>query len=210
MTGCAAFGCTNRSEKGFLMKVFPKDPARRKLWEIKVKRENWKATDSSYLCEVHFPDDQWEKTRVDGTRKLKHNAVPSIFSYAPLKKSRRVPPVRNPLSSKTCKISKDDASSVEQASSYEPATDNFQQDNFTIFNEDFSFEKCKDKDKIIDELKSVILKKDKIISKLHFKLINVDKRLIRNRIQKFRACQNDKVKTALQDIFKDDQLACIS
>lgn len=52
MPGCCAFGCSNRDSKGFLMKRFPSDPERRKLWETKVKRDNWKAKDSSYLCEV--------------------------------------------------------------------------------------------------------------------------------------------------------------
>jgi len=28
---------------------------------------------------VHFSDDMWEKPRVDGKRKLKPNAVPTIF-----------------------------------------------------------------------------------------------------------------------------------
>ena len=35
MVGCSAFGCSNRSEQGYLMKVFLKNPERRKngpLW----------------------------------------------------------------------------------------------------------------------------------------------------------------------------------
>ena len=34
---------------------------------------------------VHFEFDQWENNRADGKRKLKCNAVPTIFSYYPLK-----------------------------------------------------------------------------------------------------------------------------
>lgn len=52
MTGCSAVNCTNRSEQGFVLKVFPKDPNRRALWASKVKRQNWTPTNSSYLCEV--------------------------------------------------------------------------------------------------------------------------------------------------------------
>jgi len=54
MTGCSAVGCTNRSEQGLALKVFPKDPRRRALWAAKVKRLNWTPTDGSYLCEVRF------------------------------------------------------------------------------------------------------------------------------------------------------------
>lgn len=52
MPGCAAVGCTNSSKKGFLMKRFPKDPQRRKVWAENVRRENWIPTDYSVLCEV--------------------------------------------------------------------------------------------------------------------------------------------------------------
>lgn len=83
MVGCSAYGCTNRSEKGFLMKKFPKDPVRRSLWAAKVKRENWKPTDTSVLCEVHFDESMWEKTREDGSRKLKVNA--NSFCICPAK-----------------------------------------------------------------------------------------------------------------------------
>lgn len=52
MPGCSAVNCSNRSEQGFLMKAFPRDPTLRKIWENKVKRQNWKPTDNCYLCEV--------------------------------------------------------------------------------------------------------------------------------------------------------------
>ncbi|KAK5638192.1 hypothetical protein RI129_012487 [Pyrocoelia pectoralis] len=82
MPGCAAMGCTNSAKKGFLMKKLPKDPLRRKEWLIKMQRGQWKPTDYSCLCEVHFAPEMWEKTRADGTRKLRSNAVPTIFSHA--------------------------------------------------------------------------------------------------------------------------------
>lgn len=52
MTGCCAFGCSNKSEKGYKMYRFPADPQRRKIWEKKVSRVGWKPTSSSCLCEV--------------------------------------------------------------------------------------------------------------------------------------------------------------
>lgn len=52
MPGCAAIGCSNSYKKGFLMKNFPKEPARRKLWLSKMKRDNWVINNYSCLCEV--------------------------------------------------------------------------------------------------------------------------------------------------------------
>lgn len=54
MPGCCAFGCSNRSENGFILKVFPKDKVKRALWASKVKRDKWKPTNNSYLCEVNI------------------------------------------------------------------------------------------------------------------------------------------------------------
>ncbi|KAJ8919420.1 hypothetical protein NQ315_016515 [Exocentrus adspersus] len=80
MPGCAAVGCTNSSEKGYLMKTFPRDPIRKHEWAIRTQRNNWYPTRWSSLCEIHFEPQMWEKTRVDGSRKLKYDAVPTIFS----------------------------------------------------------------------------------------------------------------------------------
>ncbi|KAJ8943233.1 hypothetical protein NQ314_009806 [Rhamnusium bicolor] len=94
MPGCSAFGCSNSASKGYVMKVFPRDPNRRKIWASKVKRVGWKPTNYSVLCEVHFEPDCWEINRVDGKRKLKVDAVPTIFSYSKIKSKRKPPAVR--------------------------------------------------------------------------------------------------------------------
>lgn len=73
------------------MKVFPKDPAKRRKWAAKVNRNDWEPTDSSCLCEVHFEEDQWERVRQDGKKKLKHTAVPTIFAFKPAKRKRKLP-----------------------------------------------------------------------------------------------------------------------
>jgi len=52
MPCCVAVNCSNRSEKGFKLYCFPRNPQRRAVWAAKVKRDNWKPTNSSYLCEV--------------------------------------------------------------------------------------------------------------------------------------------------------------
>ncbi|KAJ8913972.1 hypothetical protein NQ315_008964, partial [Exocentrus adspersus] len=70
------------------MKRFLKDLERRKQWLIKTRRANWIPTVHSYLCEAHFSSEMWEKTCEDGSRKLKSNAVPTIFSFAVPKPTR--------------------------------------------------------------------------------------------------------------------------
>nr|CAI5846199.1 unnamed protein product [Callosobruchus analis] len=98
MPGCAAVNCSNSAKKGFILKRFPRDPVRRKEWLIKMRRDKWIPTDYSCLCEVHFSSEMWEKAREDGTRKLKANAVPTVFSFSQPKKPRK-PPAKRKLSS---------------------------------------------------------------------------------------------------------------
>ncbi|TGZ51268.1 THAP domain-containing protein 2 [Temnothorax longispinosus] len=86
MGWCAAPFCNNSAKKGYIMKVFPRDPERRALWQRNVPRENWTATNNSYLCEVYFSPEMWEQIR-DKKRKLKPGAVPTIFGFFVKKKN---------------------------------------------------------------------------------------------------------------------------
>ncbi|XP_022101902.1 THAP domain-containing protein 11-like [Acanthaster planci] len=95
MTGCSVKGCSNRPEKGFKMHKFPRDPQRRRAWVENIKQTHvnangkpWTATIYAQVCEVHFEEDQYEQHRADRKRKLKFNAVPTIFGD----KARRVIP----------------------------------------------------------------------------------------------------------------------
>nr|CAH7752350.1 unnamed protein product [Callosobruchus chinensis] len=76
MAGCVAVNCSNSAKKGFLMNRFPRDPVRTEEWLIK---------------NVHFSSEMWEKTREDGTRKLKANAVPTVISFSQTKKATQPP-----------------------------------------------------------------------------------------------------------------------
>ncbi|KAK9670798.1 Transposase protein [Popillia japonica] len=76
------------------MKKLPKDPIRRKIWAVKVKRNGWKPTNASVLCEAHFDETMWEKIRVDGSRKLKHDVVPTTFVFVSPRKTRKLPTKR--------------------------------------------------------------------------------------------------------------------
>nr|CAI5822580.1 unnamed protein product [Callosobruchus analis] len=71
------------------MKRFPRDPDRRKQRQIETRRDNWTPSDNSYLCGADFAA-MWEKTRMDGTRPLKWNDVPTIFSFSELKIYRKI------------------------------------------------------------------------------------------------------------------------
>ncbi|XP_043275002.1 putative leucine-rich repeat-containing protein DDB_G0290503 [Venturia canescens] len=88
MPGCAAIGCNNRSEKGFTMKCFPRNPKLRKIWTERVSRADWEPSNNSFLCHVHFEADQWTITQ-SGRIKLKKNAIPSIFTVTSTRKSPR-------------------------------------------------------------------------------------------------------------------------
>lgn len=52
MPCCVAIGCSNSDKKGYLMKHFPRDPIRKKLWMAKIKRDKWTPSQHSCICEV--------------------------------------------------------------------------------------------------------------------------------------------------------------
>nr|CAH7738872.1 unnamed protein product [Callosobruchus chinensis] len=104
MPCCAAVNCSNSAKKGFLMKHFPKDPERRRQWLIKTCRDKWTPTDHSCLCEANSYEQNKIIIRVDGTRKLKNNAVPTIFSFSKPEKKRRTLPQRSAVFYKKIKV----------------------------------------------------------------------------------------------------------
>ncbi|GBM08818.1 DNA transposase THAP9, partial [Araneus ventricosus] len=79
---CCAFGCNEKFIKGgpITFHCFPKDETRRKLWESKLKRENFKATNYSTICSRHFSEGCFEREKLGGTW-LKKDAVPTIFDF---------------------------------------------------------------------------------------------------------------------------------
>ncbi|XP_075526286.1 peroxynitrite isomerase THAP4-like [Dermacentor variabilis] len=97
MPGCCVPLCTSATEKGHRCIRFPRDWERRKKWEIQVKRDCWKATDNSRICERHSDDDQFEGRRQDGRRVLKSNALPTLFDFRPAPTQRKKPAARLPL-----------------------------------------------------------------------------------------------------------------
>lgn len=89
---CAAFGCTNSSDKPSCKERkisfhrFPlKDISRLKVWILKLRRQNYSPTSASVLCSVHFNEEDFEYQPFTNRRGLKKTAVPSKFSYVPVK-----------------------------------------------------------------------------------------------------------------------------
>ncbi|CAG9765718.1 unnamed protein product [Ceutorhynchus assimilis] len=82
MPCCSAIDCSNTHEKGFRMFCFPQEETRRKQWIHNVHRKNWNPTRSARLCELHFEASQFESHRLDGVKKIKPNAVPTLFSFS--------------------------------------------------------------------------------------------------------------------------------
>ncbi|XP_077275423.1 uncharacterized protein LOC143904530 [Temnothorax americanus] len=86
MVSCCAAYCTNSSKKfmcikskqRFQMCRFPTNPKRREIWIKNLNRCDYQPTLNSYLCEVHFTKEMWEKTR-NGRKRLKSTAIPTIF-----------------------------------------------------------------------------------------------------------------------------------
>ncbi|XP_072297064.1 uncharacterized protein [Eucyclogobius newberryi] len=81
MGGCSAPHCSNSTSIGKQLFRFPKDPARKKKWVVNCRRD-FEPTPHSRLCEDHFERSQYEEIARSpaGGKKLKPNAIPTIFS----------------------------------------------------------------------------------------------------------------------------------
>ncbi|TGZ54875.1 hypothetical protein DBV15_01901 [Temnothorax longispinosus] len=97
---CCADGCFSRQVKGKVFHLLPSgksDSVRRAEWIRRIGRECWTPNRNTRLCEDHFTPDQYEQHRIDGKRKLKCNAVPSIFMRYIDVKSHQLTANRNSL-----------------------------------------------------------------------------------------------------------------
>ncbi|XP_049519557.1 peroxynitrite isomerase THAP4-like [Dermacentor silvarum] len=81
MPGCCVPLCTNHCRKGVRMFRFPTSPSRRKRWLAQVKRDCWAPTTTSRVCYAHFEDSSFEQKRQDGLKKLRPDAVPTVFAF---------------------------------------------------------------------------------------------------------------------------------
>lgn len=64
-------------------------------WTNAVKRKDWTPTIHSKICSKHFlPEDFYPDQSI---KRLREDAVPSVFAYPPKVKKRRPPKIRQPL-----------------------------------------------------------------------------------------------------------------
>ncbi|KAH7980874.1 hypothetical protein HPB49_019756 [Dermacentor silvarum] len=96
MPCCSAFGCRTRETDGkrlFRIPSAKRDAAQRKVWLQRISRADFNPTQWSRLCEDHFTDDQIEPVILQscGTKKLKRQAIPSLFVHRKQLKPRKPP-----------------------------------------------------------------------------------------------------------------------
>ncbi|XP_003427736.1 uncharacterized protein LOC100678688 [Nasonia vitripennis] len=89
MPPCSYRNCQNSSKKKLKMNSFPRhNPILMAKWIKNMDMKDWKYHQSAVLCEAHFEPHMWEKVRVDGTKKLKCDAVPTIFGDRIVKETK--------------------------------------------------------------------------------------------------------------------------
>uniref|UniRef100_A0A090XC69 Putative apoptosis associated protein n=1 Tax=Ixodes ricinus TaxID=34613 RepID=A0A090XC69_IXORI len=82
MTGCSVTKCTNRADSGKSLYRIPTarhDVRRRLVWTFAHGNGDRQLPKNARICEDHFESKEFETCQVNGRRKLKPNAVPSLF-----------------------------------------------------------------------------------------------------------------------------------
>lgn len=99
MVSCCVFGCTNYSgktaenSKNISYHHIPK--ANRQAWKDKIRRANLPSIENCYVCSEHFTEDCFESDlranllNEKPKRRLKRDAVPSVFSFGSQPKQSR-------------------------------------------------------------------------------------------------------------------------
>ncbi|XP_066595441.1 putative histone-lysine N-methyltransferase 1 [Prorops nasuta] len=210
MTGCCVPGCSNSTRKGFIMKVIPRDLCRREQWIKNINRKNWTPKERTYICEVHFDESMWEKTRVDGKRVLKSTAEPTVFPYNRkiyYDKNMNVEVIEKITSHDNNELNSSQEALLEEAN--ECTRDGILAN---IINYDHECQNCeeeinevqeqktncyKSSIKGIHDMKSKILKQHNIIKNY--------RKILRDLKQRKCQCKNE-YKDALHNIFNEDQI----
>lgn len=80
---CAAYNCVERRLNGsdISFHTFPKNDKLKKQWIIAIRRKNYKPGKSAKICSKHFTPDSFDTSGWSSKRKLKIDAVPSVFNF---------------------------------------------------------------------------------------------------------------------------------
>ncbi|XP_071577512.1 uncharacterized protein [Temnothorax nylanderi] len=78
MPSCCISKCNNSSKKHYYMSRIPTDIERRNEWLNNIGRSDLDHSKIYFVCQVHFAPEMWERPRVDGKKKLKNCAIPTM------------------------------------------------------------------------------------------------------------------------------------
>ena len=106
---CAAAGCSSVSGKGYSLHKFSCDDALcvKWTWAVKLQRIGWKGpTTASFLCCKHFKPDCFitegvryrDAVGISAEKRLKANAIPTIFLKSTDRYSQSTAPSQRPAS----------------------------------------------------------------------------------------------------------------
>lgn len=106
---CIAAGCSTASGEGYSLHEFPRDDGLRAKWTraVKLQRVGWKGpTAGSVLCSKHFEPHSFitegvryrDAVGIPAKKRLKPNAIPTIFPKPDGGNSQQTTPSQRPAS----------------------------------------------------------------------------------------------------------------
>ena len=105
---CPTGSTQNRTKEKVSMHKFPTDPGLLEKWMKSIPRKNWTPSKHSFICSLHFHEENFVKSTMDSNtrrknkrkesllkRYLKKDAIPTIFRQLPSYLSKEPTPARS-------------------------------------------------------------------------------------------------------------------